>query len=71
MLDLAPRREAFDEGSPLPLTGLWAAAAPSPTLVEGGDAPQTLIRYERPYLYPKQEDALFTPERYAVIEAST
>lgn len=28
-------------------------------------------RYVRPWLYPKQEAAIFCPERYAVIEAST
>jgi predicted phage terminase large subunit-like protein len=27
--------------------------------------------YQRPYLYPKQEEAIFTPARYGVIEAST
>lgn len=29
------------------------------------------VRYERPPLYPKQEDALFDPARYVVVEAST
>jgi len=33
--------------------------------------PAESIVYERPFLYPKQEAALFTPKRYAVIEAST
>lgn len=27
--------------------------------------------YQRPWLYPKQKSAIFSPERYAVIEAST
>lgn len=27
--------------------------------------------YTRPYLYPKQEDAIFTPKRWALVEAST
>src|SRR5262245_4919751 len=31
----------------------------------------TTIRWTRPRLYPLQESAIFTPERYAVIEAST
>lgn len=30
-----------------------------------------VINYERPYLYKKQEDAIFCNERYAYIEAST
>jgi hypothetical protein len=29
------------------------------------------IAYQRPYLYPKQEAAIFAPARYGVIEAST
>ena len=29
------------------------------------------IFYERPYLYPKQLEAIFTEKRYAVVEAST
>ncbi len=29
------------------------------------------VGYRRPWLYPKQEAAIFAPERYAVIEAST
>ena len=29
------------------------------------------IEYERPQLYPKQEAAIFAPERYSIIEAST
>ena len=29
------------------------------------------IRYVRPSLYPKQEAALFAPERYSIVEAST
>lgn len=32
---------------------------------------EQVIRYERPPLYPAQEAAIFAPERYAVIEAST
>src|SRR5918912_674448 len=31
----------------------------------------TEYRYVRPWLYPAQEQAIFCPERYAVIEAST
>ena len=31
----------------------------------------TEYRYVRPWLYPAQERAIFCPERYAVIEAST
>jgi hypothetical protein len=34
-------------------------------------AAQTEIIYDRPQLYPLQEKAIFCPERYAVIEAST
>lgn len=30
-----------------------------------------LLEYERPYLYPKQFDAIFDPRRYSCIEAST
>ena len=30
-----------------------------------------MVNYTRPYLYPKQEQALFCPERIACIEAST
>jgi Terminase large subunit, T4likevirus-type, N-terminal len=29
------------------------------------------LRYTRPWLYPQQEQAIFCPERYAVVEAST
>lgn len=29
------------------------------------------ITYRRPYLYPKQVAAIFAPERYAIVEAST
>ncbi len=32
---------------------------------------QQAVRYERAKMYPKQEAALFTPARYAVVEAST
>jgi hypothetical protein len=31
----------------------------------------TAIEYVRPYLYPKQSDFLFAPERYSIVEAST
>ena len=31
----------------------------------------TSYSYERPWLYDKQRDAIFTPERVVVIEAST
>lgn len=31
----------------------------------------TTIQYVRPHLYPKQEEAIFAPQRYAWIEAST
>ncbi len=34
-------------------------------------AEATTVRYERAPMYPKQEAALFTPARYAVVEAST
>lgn len=30
-----------------------------------------IIPYERPFLYPKQEEAFFCPERYSYVEAST
>lgn len=30
-----------------------------------------VVRYQRPRLYPKQEEAIFCSERYSVIEAST
>lgn len=29
------------------------------------------LHYTRPRLYPKQQDAVFDPDRYSVIEAST
>ena len=32
---------------------------------------QTTIRYQRPNLYSKQERAIFSPKRYAVIEGAT
>lgn len=32
---------------------------------------QRVIQYQRPLLYPKQEDAFFCPERYSFVEAST
>jgi LAGLIDADG-like domain len=32
--------------------------------------PEFLIEYERPYLYPKQFDAIFDEHRYSIIEAS-
>lgn len=37
-------------------------------------APQRATRplhYERPWMYPLQEQAFFCPERYAITEAST
>lgn len=33
--------------------------------------PDTQVNYKRPWLYGKQEDAIFCEERYALIEAST
>lgn len=30
-----------------------------------------MVEYTRPYLYPKQRDAIFTPKRWAACEAST
>src|SRR5205823_2825859 len=33
--------------------------------------PQTTYDYLRPWLYQKQQDAIFCAERYAIIEAST
>ena len=30
-----------------------------------------IARYSRPWMYPKQTDAIFTPARYSIIEAST
>ncbi|KKN68937.1 hypothetical protein LCGC14_0445940 [marine sediment metagenome] len=35
------------------------------------EEPGRKITYRRPWLYPKQLDAIFTPARYAVVEAST
>ena len=35
----------------------------------GGKKPRQLT-YVRPVLYPKQEQAIFTPARYAIIEAT-
>lgn len=35
------------------------------------EAPTRKVVYERPYLYPKQEAALFHPARWGVVEAST
>ena len=29
------------------------------------------VEFERPFLYPKQFDALFDPRRYSITEAST
>ena len=29
------------------------------------------IRYTRPWMYEKQQDALFNPARYCAVEAST
>ena len=29
------------------------------------------VEWTRPWLYPKQLEAIFAPERYALIEAST
>jgi len=34
-------------------------------------APALEIQYTRPWLYPEQRDAIFSPARYAAIEAST
>jgi hypothetical protein len=31
----------------------------------------TLFEYERPWIYPAQHDAIFCPERYAIVEVST
>lgn len=33
--------------------------------------PEFWLEYERPYLYPKQFDAIYDPHRYSLIEAST
>jgi hypothetical protein len=30
-----------------------------------------VVNFQRPWLYPKQRDAFFCPERYAIVEAST
>jgi len=35
------------------------------------DAKALTVTYQRPWLYPKQLDAIFTPARYAIVEAST
>lgn len=32
---------------------------------------EVVVNYDRPYLYPKQEEAIFSPARTAVVEAST
>lgn len=60
-------------GIGMPVDGFWSdslAAAVDAGL--GGVAlAESGPRYHRPWLYPKQEAAIFTPKRYAVIEAST
>ncbi|KKL21652.1 hypothetical protein LCGC14_2443310, partial [marine sediment metagenome] len=35
------------------------------------DESKNVVTYHRPWLYPKQLDAIFTPARYAIVEAST
>lgn len=37
----------------------------------GAVPPQIWLDYERPYLYPKQFDAIYDPHRYSLIEATT
>ena len=34
-------------------------------------APDRALHYQRPYVYPKQRDAIFNDARYALVEAST
>jgi hypothetical protein len=34
-------------------------------------ATQPALEYTRPWMYPKQEHAIFCAERYGIIEAST
>lgn len=41
------------------------------TATKAKKAPSRQVIYERPWMYPKQEQAFFCPERYAVCEAST
>lgn len=41
-----------------------------PTATTSRPAPRKLV-YQRPWMYQKQLDAIFAPERYAVVEAST
>lgn len=35
------------------------------------EQPVATYEYVRPWLYRKQQEAIFCPERYAIIEAST
>lgn len=60
-------------GVGMAVDGFWSdsmAAAVDAGL--GGAAPEAGgATYHRPWLYPKQSEAIFTPKRYSVIEAST
>lgn len=46
-------------------------ATSSRTNLRPGSAAATHLRYVRPWMYPKQKAAVFAPERYSVIEATT
>ena len=48
-------------------TYVWKQRPP----VDAAPPRRVTVRYQRPYLYPKQRAAIFCPERYAVVEAST
>ncbi len=41
-----------------------------PAVAQQPAQPKTYV-YKRPWMYPKQHDAFFCPERYAIVEAST
>lgn len=44
------------------------AVTSSSPLASTAPQPQTTYEYVRPWLYQKQQDAIFCPERYAIIE---
>ncbi|HRN53361.1 MAG TPA: terminase family protein, partial [Gemmatimonadaceae bacterium] len=53
---------------------LWpfeAGDPDAPVIEERDPTPPPTLIYERPPLYPKQRDAIFTEKRYSLIEAST
>jgi hypothetical protein len=74
LLEYADTCERKDMGEPdqrVTLEGRDGARSSSPSTSTVPGPMMATCEYQRPWLYPAQEQAIFCPERYAVIEAST